>query len=121
MSYIPKSLWGIIIAAVVAGIAALLIIWNFDPNVSKGVVFILLFMAILIFVSGVTISIYFLYKYKKGDLDVLELMPESVQQGLILSFVITILLILQTLHVLTWWNSLFIIVIAVILNMYFKR
>ena len=121
MSYIPKSLWGIIIATVVAGVAALLIIWNFDPNTSKVVVFILLFIAIFIFISGITIPMYFLYKHKKGVLDVSELMPESIQQGLILSFMITIFLILQTLHVLTWWNSLFIIVIAVILNMYFKR
>lgn len=121
MSYIPKNLWGMVIAVIVAGIAASLIIWNFDPNTSKGVVFGLLFIAVLIFISGITISLYFLYKYKKGVLDVAELMPESIQQGLVLSFVITIFLTLQTLHVLTWWNGLSIIVIAVILNMYFKR
>jgi len=121
MSYIPKSLWGMIMAAVVAGTAVILIIWNFNPNETSGVVFILLFIAMLIFISGITIPVYFLYKYKKGILDVSELMPESIQQGLVLSFVLTIFLILQTLHVLTWWNSLSIIVIAVILNMYFKR
>ncbi len=121
MSYIPKSLWGMIIAAVISGIAGILIIWNFDPNSASGVVFILLFIATLVFVSGITIPMYFLYKHKQSVLDVAELMPESIQQGLTLSFVITILLTMQTLHVLTWWNSLSIVVIAVILNMYFKR
>jgi len=121
MRQISKSLWGMLAAAIIAIVAIFLIIWNFDPNESSWPVFVLLFMAVFILLTSFSISGYYLHQLKKGNLDINELMPGSIKQGLILGTVLAIFLILQTLHVLTWLNGLSIIVIAVILSMYFKR
>ncbi len=121
MEGLPKSLYGMILAAFMAGVAMVLIISNFNPNESSWVVFAMMFLSILILLAGLSIPFFYLYKFKKGTLEIINIMPESVRQGLILSIVFTIVLIMQTIHVLTWWNGLSVIVIAVILDMYFKR
>lgn len=121
MNQIPKGLWGTIIAAIIAVFSLILIIWKFDPYNSSSVVFILLFLSFFVVVNGVFIPAVYFYKLRRGVADVTELFSISVRQGLIISIGLTILFILQTLHLLAWWNSLLIVAIAVILDMYFKE
>ena len=121
MRQLSNNLWGLIIAAIVAIAAVILIVWNFNPDESHWAVFVLLFAACLILFSAISIIIYYLVKSKKTEMEVGELMPEATKQGLIIGIVLTGLLILQSLHVLTWLNGLSIIIIAVILSMYFRQ
>jgi len=121
MEGLPKSLYGMIIAALIAIVAIVLIVINFNPSESSWVVFVMMFLSIFILLAGLSIPFFYFYRFKKGTLEVINIMPESIMRGLILSVVLTILLIMQTIHVLTWWNGLSVIVIAVILDMYFKH
>jgi len=121
MRQLSNNLWGMLIAAIISVAAIILVIWNFDPDISGWPIFILFFLACLIFLSAVSIMAYYFVKSRNSDISLGELMPESIRQGLIIGGALTILLILQSIHVLTWINGLSIIIIAVILSMYFKQ
>ena len=121
MSQTPKSLWGIIIAAIIAAASLGLIFWKFDPYTSGWPTFVLLFLSFFVLVSSLAVLSVYYYKRYKGVEDITQLLPLAIRIGLIISLVITILFILQTLHLLAWWNTLLLITIAVILDMYFKK
>lgn len=118
---VPKALWGMIAAAVIAAAALVLIIGKFDPYVSDWPVFALLFFSVFILVNSLLISAIYFYRLRRGIVDVAELFSVSMRQGLIFGSTITGLFIGQTLHVLTWWNGLLVVAIAVILDMYLKK
>lgn len=121
MEQIPKNLWGIIIATIIAAASLGLIFWKFDPYTSGWPTFVLLFLSFLVFVSGIAVLSVYFYKQYRGVEDITQLFPLAVRAGLIISVSLTILFILQALHLLAWWNSLLLITIAVILDMYFKK
>lgn len=121
MEQIPKSLWGIIIAAIIAAASLSLIFWKFDPYTSGWITFVLLFLSFFVLISGLAILFIYYYKQYRGVEDITRLLSLAIRTGLTISLVVTILFILQTLHLLAWWNTLLLITIAVILNMYFKK
>lgn len=110
-----------LVAAVVAAAAFVIIIWKIDPYNSSKLVFGLFFFSFFIMVIGIIISLLYFYQQKRGMIDIIEGYNSILQQGLVISTTLTIGLALQTIHVLSWWNSLLILIIAVILSMYFKK
>lgn len=121
MGQTPKSIWGMLLAAMASAVAFSIIIWQIDPYNSSKLVFGLFFFSFFIMLSGITIALMYFYQLRKGILDVAEGFNMVLQQSLVISTTLTIFFILQTIHVLSWWNSLLILVIAVILSMYFKK
>ncbi|MBU1083019.1 hypothetical protein KKE14_01080 [Patescibacteria group bacterium] len=121
MGQAPKSIWGMLVAAAVAAAAFTIIIWKFDPYNSSRLVFGLFFFSFFIMVSGLIIPSLYFYQLKRGLLDITEGLNTILQQSLVISTTITIFFALQTIHVLSWWNGLLILIIAVILSMYFKK
>jgi len=121
MGQTPKSIWGMLAAAAVAAVAFAIIIQEFDPYNSSKLVFGLFFLSFFVMISGLTIASLYFYQLKRGLLDIVEGFNLVLQQGLIISITLTIGFILQTIHVLAWWNGLLILAIAVILSMYFKK
>ncbi|MBN2585237.1 hypothetical protein JXA59_01120 [Patescibacteria group bacterium] len=117
----PRIFWVLISAAVIAVIAVGVIVYKFDPYKSSSLVFALLFVSCFIFLSGLTIPGAYFYELKRGVLELNHLFWASIKRGLILSSTPTVILLLQTLHVLTWWNGLLVLLIAVIVDMYFRK
>jgi hypothetical protein len=108
-------------AAAVAAVAFAIIVWKIDPYNSSKLVFGLFFLSFFIMTSGIIISLLYLYQRRRGVIDIIEGFNSILQQGLVISATLTIFFVLQTIHVLSWWNGLLILVIAVILSMYFKK
>ena len=117
----PKVFWVLLGASVVAIIAIGIIIYKFDPYRSGTLVFALLFVSCFVFLSGLTIPGAYFYDLNRGVVEANNLFWAGVKRGLILSLTPTLILILQTLHVLTWWNGLLVLLIAVIVDMYFRK
>jgi len=117
----PKVFWVLLSAAGLAAVAIGIIIFKFDPYKSGTLVFALLFVSCFIFLSGLTIPGAYFYDLRKGLIDANNLFWAGVKRGLVLSLTPTIILLLQTLHVLTWWNGLVLLLIAVIVDMYFRK
>jgi hypothetical protein len=121
MKDMPKVFWWMIGAAVVAAVAVGVIIYKFDPYKSGVLVFALLFISWFVFLSCLTIPGAYFYDLKRRTLEVGDLFWPGLRRGLTISLTLTIVLILQTLHVLTWWNGLLVLLIAVIVDMYFRK
>lgn len=117
----PKIFWILIGAAGLAAVAIGIIVYKFDPYKSSTIVFALLFVSCFVFLSGLTIPGAYFYDLKRGVIEAHNLFWASVKRGLIISLTPTIILLLQTLHVLTWWNCLLVLLIAVIVDMYFRK
>ena len=115
-----KNLWGMWLAGIIALAAFGIIIWKFDPYNSHWGVFALLFASFFIFWAVVLISLTYSWYLKQGLLDFSGLFSSSLKLGIIGSVALTIGFLLQTIHVLTWWNGLMVAVIAFILGLYFK-
>jgi len=121
MKDMPRVFWALISAAILAAVAISIIIYKFDPYKSNTLVFALLFISCFIFISGLTIPAAYFYDLNRGLIEANELFWASIKRGLILSLTPTMILLLQTLHVLTWWNGLVLILIAVIVDIYFRK
>ncbi|MFH0912322.1 MAG: hypothetical protein V1807_01550 [Patescibacteria group bacterium] len=115
-----KSLWGLWIGCFIAALAFGLIIWKFDPYRAHWTVFALLFISFLIFWAGVFTTLIYFWYLKLGLLDFSGLFSVSLKLGIIGSVALTVIFLLQTIHILAWWNGLMVAVIAFILGLYFK-
>ena len=115
-----KNLWMMWIAAGIAAVAFIIIIWKFDPSHAHWGVFLLLFASFLIFWAGVLATAIYFWYLKRGLLDFSGLFSSSLKLGIIGSVALTAFFVLQTIHTLTWWNGLMVVVIAFILGLYFK-
>lgn len=116
-----KHLWGIWVACVIAIIAFVIIVIKFDPNTSHWAIFVLLYAGFLIFWGGVFITALYAYYLKKGLIDFSGMFSSALKLGIISSGALTALFLLQTIHILAWWNGLIVVVLAVILGLYFKN
>ncbi|MFA5270141.1 MAG: hypothetical protein WC400_00790 [Patescibacteria group bacterium] len=121
MREMPKVFWVLLSAAVIAAVAVGIIIYKFDPYKSGTLVFALLFVSCFVFLSGLTIPAAYFYDLRRGLIEPHNLFWASVKRGLVIGLTPTIILLLQTLHVLTWWNGLLVLLIAVIVDMYFRK
>jgi hypothetical protein len=121
MKDMPRVFWVLISVAVLAAAAIGVIVYKFDPYKSGTLVFALLFVSCFILLSGLTIPGAYFYDLKRGLIEPNNLFWAGVKRGLVLSLTPTIILLLQTLHVLTWWNGLVLVLIAVIVDMYFRK
>ena len=116
-----KHLWGIWVACVIATIAFIIIVVKFDPYTSHWAIFVLLFAGFLIFWGGVFITLLYMYYLKKGLIDFSGMFSSALKLGIIGSGALTVLFLLQTIHILAWWNGLIVVVLAIILGLYFKN
>ncbi|OGB74514.1 hypothetical protein A2V68_02795 [candidate division Kazan bacterium RBG_13_50_9] len=121
MEQVPRSLWGMIAAAVIAAAALALILWKFDPYSATWPVFTLLFLSFWVIASGAAIPAVYFYQLRRGAPNIKELFTQAWQRGLIIGCTVTTILALLVMHVLSWWNGLSVVVIAVILDMYFRK
>lgn len=116
-----KHLWGIWVACVIATVAFIIIVVKFDPYTSHWAIFVLLFAGFLIFWGGVFITLLYMYYLKKGLIDFSGMFSSALKLGIIGSGALTVLFLLQTIHILAWWNGLIVVVLAIILGLYFKN
>jgi len=108
-------------AAVIAAISFGLIVWQIDPYSADVIIFALLSLSFLMTTLGVLVPSVYFYKLRRGLLEPGAPLSASVRQGGVASATLTLLFVMQLLHVLTWWNAVFIIAIVVILDIYLSQ
>lgn len=116
-----KHFWGIWLAGIVAAVAFVIIVINFDPYTSNWAIFSLFFAGFMIFWAGLLATLLYMYYLKKGLVDFSGMFSSALKLGIISSGALTMLFLLQTIHILAWWNGLIVVVLAIILGLYFKN
>ena len=120
-SPIVKYLWGIWAAGIIALTAFILIVVKFDPYTANWPIFLLFFASFFIAAAAIAVTLIYIIGIKRGAVDFPNLFSEAVKLGIIISVAVTTLLYLQMLHILTWWNGLIVIIIAIILGVFTRR
>jgi hypothetical protein len=128
MSY-KLTLWGLRIAALLAfGFLAFLVSYtapyqNQNLGTREILNIILLQVGLFIFFSSVfSIFLFWMRRRGTGEQRTSSLCTSlnvSVRQGILLALGITILLVLQSLRILTWWDGLLAIGAVFIIELYF--
>lgn len=110
-----------ILATILAWLGWSLVIVNFSPEQAEVTVFLLFY--VLLFLAGLgTFSLLGLWSRKvfsRQKLILRAVALKAFRQGVILSAVVVTSLWLQALRVLTWWNILLLIVLAVVVELVF--
>jgi len=103
-----------------AGVLAAILVY-FDPFGSGGIVFVLFYTSLFLFLAGFFTLILFLLKRavlsKKDDW---QLIPGSVRQGFLLAILGNSILCLQRHQLLAWWSSLVVIGVLMTTELFFK-
>lgn len=107
-------------------IASGLVIYLFSPHVNQvpgqqnvlGIV--LLYLSLFTFFVGVFSLFLFWLRKKSYEEDLLcEHMGVSLRQGILLSLMVVVLLLLQSFRVLVWWDALLAIGAVMMIELYF--
>lgn len=105
----------------ISGIIIYYILTNFDPDQSPNNVFYLLYITIVLFVTGLlSITIYWL-KVKIIRKNIIkQYLTSSIRQAFLISVALIILLILYTFGVLSYWDAIPIILAFFFLELFFQ-
>lgn len=118
---LKSYLWGIRISTVAAFVAWVLVIWNIDPEKSAIVGQALFYASAFLFFAGIFI-LFFTRLRKicgKNEESALTYLGASFRQGVLISILIVIVLILQQHRMLTWWDSALIVAGIMLAELYF--
>lgn len=114
-------LWGMRISTLLSFLAWLLVVWQIDP-IKAGVMGQLFFyVATLFFLSGLFI-LFFTWsrgKFSGGSEVAFAYVSVSFRQGILLALLAVIILFLQSLRVLTWWDGLLVVAGICLVELYF--
>jgi len=111
---------GTMITTLLTLAAFLLVLFYFDP-LSSGLVGVVLFFISLgvTLMGAITLVVFAIIKNWYPDKQV-EAYGIALRSGILLGVVLVSLIILKSLGVLSWWNTLMIILVAVVLEIYFR-
>ncbi len=118
-----KFLFLMISITIIGLIILLAILFSLSPyqkNNNLNIVNIIIFyFGQFIFFAGFFISIFFMFKNKsKLRKDTYEIAIISIRQGCLMGILISVLFIMQSLHLLIWWDILLIMVAIMLVEMY---
>jgi len=100
--------------------AWLWVLVQFDPQNGGAWALILFFASLLGFLIGLFSLLFFYVRFKlKGADAAVHFMPRNLRQATILAIAIVVVLILQALQVLFWWNFLVVVLLALLIESYF--
>ena len=97
-----------------------LVIYNVDPERS-GIIGKLLFYSVLFFSLSGIFNLFLLWVRKKtiGFDAAYSNLGLSFRQGILLSLMVTVILILQGLRMLVWWDALLVVAAVFLVELYF--
>lgn len=111
---------GTMITTLLTLVAFLLVLFYFDPLTSGLVGIVLFFISLGITLMGIiTLMVFAMMKNKYPD-DPVKTYNISLRSGVLLGVVLISFIFLKSLGVLSWWNTIMIILVAVVLEIYFR-
>ena len=125
---LPVYLAILVFAILLSGICLVAILLYLDPNSSNLLVFILLYISILISSAGIFTLTGFLIRRisrrKKASLPIklaINNLEISFRQGVLLSVILVIALILQSQRILDWWYILILVALIGLTEWWLSR
>jgi len=117
---IKTYIWIFRILALIGVVALGVVVSTVDPEVS-GIGGKILFYATLFFVLVAVFNLIFLWARRMmlQEEMVAETLSVSFRQGALLSFLVIILLFLQSARVLVWWDGLLVVAGVSLIELYF--
>jgi len=109
-------------ATILCWLAWIMVIINVNPFVDSGLGFLFFYLSLgLAFLGTATVLIFLIYYFfSQKDLPLFRFVKKSFQAGLFLTFLLVVLLYLQSKSYLSWWNVL-VFVTVIILLLVFKK
>lgn len=111
---------GTMITTLLTLAAFLLVLFYFDPLSSGMVGVVLFFLSLGITLMGIITLIIFAITKSKFPDDPVKAYNLALRGGVLLGVVLISLSILKSLSVLSWWNTVMIVLVAVVLEIYFR-
>ncbi|HDZ85368.1 MAG TPA: hypothetical protein ENH35_02340 [Candidatus Moranbacteria bacterium] len=113
-------LWGMKLSTVLAIIAWGLVIYYIDPENSGFIGQILFYSSFYLVLTGIFTLIFTLIRKKLADQDTAAFyLGTNFRQGALVALLAIILLLFQSLRILTWWDGLLVVAGIFIIELYF--
>jgi len=102
------------LTTLLAWLAFFIVLNNFDPQEANTLVFFFFYFTLFLSIFGSLLSLLFQIRFWKNKKRKREriIILESLQQAILISLVFIIALILQASRILTWWNTILLIIVA---------
>ncbi len=102
------------LTTLLAWLTFFIVLNNFDPQEANTLVFFFFYFTLFLSVFGSLLSLLFQIRFWKNKKRKREriIILESLQQAILISLVFIIALILQASRILTWWNTILLIIVA---------
>lgn len=118
---LKSYLWGIKIGAILVFAAWILVLLNVDPAESAIAGKLLFYGSFFLFLSAVFILFFTWIRKKAARSEEIAFaqLGASFRQGILLAFLVIILLFMQSLRVLVWWDGLLVVAGIFLIELYF--
>lgn len=117
---IKSYLWGMRIGAILTLAAWLLVVYNIDPEKSGVAGKLLFYGSLLFFLSAAFILLFTWLRRKASSGEIIfSHLSASFRQGILLSLLAIIILLLQSARVLIWWDGLLVVAGMFLIELYF--
>ena len=117
---LQSYLWGLRIGTVISFAAFCAVIFLTDPLDIGNVAFILFYLTFFLVISGLSVLVltWLWRKMARGMLTLGEI-GMAVRQGVLIGISITVIVGMQQMKVLLWWDALIILGIVFLIELYF--
>jgi len=104
----------ILLTTILAWLAFFIVLNNFDPQEASALIFFFFYFTLFLSIFGIFLLLLSQIRFWKNKQRNMErvIILESLQQAILISLVFTIALILQASRILTWWNTILLIIVA---------
>jgi len=117
---LKSYLWGMRLSTLLAFAAWGLAVFYTDPEKGGTPIKLIFYFTLFLFLSGVFILMLSLFRRKfGGDGVVLSDLGMSFREGMLLSLLVIILLVLQSFKFLVWWDGLLVVAGIFLIELYF--
>jgi len=112
--------WGIRSSTFISLFSLTLVIYNIDPEKAGNIGKILFYLSLFLFLSGIFILFLMWLRRKSGEEKMALVKVEmNFRQGILLALLVIVLLFLQNLKILVWWDGLLATAGIFLIELYF--
>lgn len=117
---LQSYLWGLRIGTLIMFLAFCAVIFLTDPMDIGNIAFFLFYLTFFFFVSGVSVLILtWMWQKMASDMFTLGEIGMALRQGILLGALMTILVGMQQMQILVWWNALIVMGFGFLIELYF--
>jgi hypothetical protein len=117
---LQSYLWGLRIGTLIMVSALCAVIFLTDPNDIGNIAFVLFYLTFLFSVSGISVLVLtWIWRKMASDMFTFGEIGMALRQGFLLGGLMTILVGMQQMQILVWWNALLVVGFGFLIELYF--